>query len=115
VGPKAGLDTEVRGKILYLCRGLNLDRLVVQSVVRHYIDWNAPAPGILTRYLIIQGSHFVWTRCCFLLSAGEAKRAHVSSSSCPNEMLALYIDDQIRNERFKVLAAVAMFFSVMTP
>jgi hypothetical protein len=36
VGPRAGLDTEVRGKILYKCRGSNPDRPVVQSVVRHY-------------------------------------------------------------------------------
>jgi hypothetical protein len=26
VGPRAGLDTETRGKILSLCRGSNLDR-----------------------------------------------------------------------------------------
>jgi hypothetical protein len=38
VGPRAGLDTEVRGKSLRLCRGSNPDRLVVQPVVRHYTD-----------------------------------------------------------------------------
>jgi hypothetical protein len=38
VGPTDGLDTEVRGKILCLCRGSKLDRPVVQSVVRHYTD-----------------------------------------------------------------------------
>jgi hypothetical protein len=38
VGPRAGLDTEVRGKISCLCRGSNLDRSVVQSVARHYTD-----------------------------------------------------------------------------
>jgi hypothetical protein len=36
VGPRAGLDTEDRGKILCLCRGSNTDRPVVQPVVRHY-------------------------------------------------------------------------------
>jgi hypothetical protein len=36
VGPRAGLDTEARGKILCLYRGSNLDRPVLQSVVRHY-------------------------------------------------------------------------------
>jgi hypothetical protein len=36
VGPRAGLDTEARGKILCHCRGSNPDRLVVQPVVRHY-------------------------------------------------------------------------------
>jgi hypothetical protein len=36
VGPRAGLDTEDRGKILCPCRGSNPDRPIVQSVVRHY-------------------------------------------------------------------------------
>jgi hypothetical protein len=36
VGPRAGLDTEVRGKILCPRRGSNADRPVVQPVVRHY-------------------------------------------------------------------------------
>jgi hypothetical protein len=39
VGPRAGLDTEDRGKILCPCRGSNLVRPVVQSVVRHYTAW----------------------------------------------------------------------------
>jgi hypothetical protein len=38
VGPRAGLDSEVRGKILCLCRGSDLDRPVVQSVVKHCTD-----------------------------------------------------------------------------
>jgi hypothetical protein len=36
VGPRAGLDTEARGKIICPCRGSNPDRPVVQTVVRHY-------------------------------------------------------------------------------
>jgi hypothetical protein len=36
VGPRAGLDTEDRGKILCPCRVSNPDRPVVQPVVRHY-------------------------------------------------------------------------------
>jgi hypothetical protein len=36
VGPRAGLDTEARGKIRCLCRGSNPDRPVVQSVVRKH-------------------------------------------------------------------------------
>jgi hypothetical protein len=44
VGLRAGLDTEVRGNILCLCRGSNLDRSVVQSVARHSTDWATPAP-----------------------------------------------------------------------
>jgi hypothetical protein len=39
VGPRAGLDTEVRWKILCPCRGSNPDRPVVQPVVRHYTAW----------------------------------------------------------------------------
>jgi hypothetical protein len=42
VSPRAGLDTEVRGKILCLCRESNPDRPFVQSVVRHYTDWATP-------------------------------------------------------------------------
>jgi hypothetical protein len=38
VGPRAGLDTEITGKISCLCRGSNLDRPVVQSLARHYTD-----------------------------------------------------------------------------
>jgi hypothetical protein len=39
VGPRAGLDTEARGKILCPRRGSNPDRPVVQPVVRHYTAW----------------------------------------------------------------------------
>jgi hypothetical protein len=39
LGLRTGLDTEARGKILCLCRGSNLDRLVIQSVLRHHTDW----------------------------------------------------------------------------
>jgi hypothetical protein len=46
VGPKAGLDTEDRGKILYPCRGSNLDRPLVQSIARHHTAWATPAPGL---------------------------------------------------------------------
>jgi hypothetical protein len=46
VGPRAGLDTEARGKIVCPCRGSNPDRPVVQPVVRHYTDWANPAPDI---------------------------------------------------------------------
>jgi ferredoxin-thioredoxin reductase catalytic subunit len=38
VGPRAGLDTEDRGKIFCPCQGSNPDRPVIQSVVRHYTD-----------------------------------------------------------------------------
>jgi hypothetical protein len=39
VGPRAGLDTEARGRILYPCCGSNPDRPAVQSVARHYTAW----------------------------------------------------------------------------
>jgi hypothetical protein len=38
VGPRAGLDTEPRGKILCPRRDSNHDRLVVQPVVRHWLS-----------------------------------------------------------------------------
>jgi hypothetical protein len=41
VGPRAGLDTQARGKIHCLCRDWTP---VIQSVVRHYTDWATPAP-----------------------------------------------------------------------
>jgi hypothetical protein len=33
-----------------------------------------------------QGYNFVWKRYCFLLTADEAKSAHVPASSCPNKI-----------------------------
>jgi hypothetical protein len=36
VGLRAGLDARDRRKILFPCRGSNLDRPIVQPVVRHY-------------------------------------------------------------------------------
>jgi hypothetical protein len=49
MGPRACLDTEDRGKILRPCRGSNLDRPVVQPVVRHYTAWANPAPGYVVQ------------------------------------------------------------------
>jgi hypothetical protein len=46
VGPRAGLDSEARGKIICPCRGSNPDRPVVQPVVRHYTAWANPAPSL---------------------------------------------------------------------
>jgi hypothetical protein len=37
-GPKAGVDTEAGGKILFLYRESKLDRPVVQSVARYCTD-----------------------------------------------------------------------------
>jgi hypothetical protein len=44
VDPRAGLDTEARGKILLPRRGSNPDHPVFQPVVRHYTAWANPAP-----------------------------------------------------------------------
>jgi hypothetical protein len=52
VGPRAGLDTEARGKILCPCRGSNPDRPVVQTVVRHCTDWANPALPCMSRWLL---------------------------------------------------------------
>jgi hypothetical protein len=38
VGPRAGLDTEVTGKILCPCRGSNVDLPLFISVARHYTE-----------------------------------------------------------------------------
>jgi hypothetical protein len=49
-GQEAGLAPEpvwtqrLEEKSFRLCRGSNLDRPVVQSVVRNYTDWATPAP-----------------------------------------------------------------------
>jgi hypothetical protein len=43
VDPRAGLHTEVTGKIICLSRGSKPDCAIVQSVVRHYTDWATSA------------------------------------------------------------------------
>jgi hypothetical protein len=53
VGPRAGLDTEARGKIRCLCRGSNPDRPVVQPEVRHYTAWANPAPVFISTRRIL--------------------------------------------------------------
>jgi hypothetical protein len=53
VGPRAGLDTEDRGKSLCPRRGSNPDRPVVQPVVRHYTAWANPAPLKKSKHDII--------------------------------------------------------------
>jgi hypothetical protein len=50
VGPRAGLDTEARGNILWRCRWSNPDRPVVHSVVRHYTDWATRLTKFYSRY-----------------------------------------------------------------
>jgi hypothetical protein len=51
VDPRTCLDTEARRKILCLCRGLNLDRPVVQPVAKHYTDW-AVATTVICNFWI---------------------------------------------------------------
>jgi hypothetical protein len=61
VGPRAGLDSQVRGKISCLCQGSNIDHPVVQSVARHYADW---AARLKIFKWILEKSHVrVWTGC----------------------------------------------------
>jgi hypothetical protein len=47
VGPRAGLDTEVRGKILCPCRGSNLDRGNVQYSLVKIMYRNMPLNCVL--------------------------------------------------------------------
>jgi hypothetical protein len=37
VGPRAGLDTEARGKILCPCRGSNPNRPIIIIIINNYI------------------------------------------------------------------------------
>jgi hypothetical protein len=76
VGPRAGLDTEARGKILCPCRGSNPNRTVVQSVVRHYTDWATQALSafwisviifILTQF-VLPGLNQSWCSCVTVLT-----------------------------------------------
>jgi hypothetical protein len=52
VGPGAGLDTEVRGKS-FAPAGNRIP--IVQSVVRHCINWATPAPNQSMRFFDIGG------------------------------------------------------------
>jgi hypothetical protein len=47
MGPRAGLDTEDKEKLLCPCRGSDPDRPVVQPVVRHYTAWANSALQVL--------------------------------------------------------------------
>jgi hypothetical protein len=59
VDPRASLDTEVRRKTLYLCRGSNLDRLVIQSIARHYTDWATLAPKF-NKHIVRKHFKYFW-------------------------------------------------------
>jgi hypothetical protein len=60
-GPRVGLDTEAREKILFPCRGSNPDRPVVQPVVRHYTAWATRLQLISVRWAIL---HEDSVECC---------------------------------------------------
>jgi hypothetical protein len=59
VGPRAGLDTEARGKILCPRRGSNPDRSVVQPVVRHYTAWATPEYIVMSEEKLTAHLHLV--------------------------------------------------------
>jgi hypothetical protein len=59
VGPRAGLDTEARGKILCPRRESNPDSPVVQPVVRHYTAWANPAPLLVLGKLLLIYIHHI--------------------------------------------------------
>jgi CRISPR/Cas system-associated exonuclease Cas4 (RecB family) len=53
VDPRAGLDTEDRGKILCPCRGWNPDCPVVQPVVKTLYCLSYPAPKSMDRLIYL--------------------------------------------------------------
>jgi hypothetical protein len=70
VGPRAGLDTEARGKILWpCCRGSNPDRPVVQPVVTVIFvivdlsDWCRECDAVFLYFISFTGNNafFVYT------------------------------------------------------
>jgi hypothetical protein len=78
VSLRAGLDTEVRGKILCFCRGLN-PRSPGRPVRSQTLYWlSYPARKVKEIY-----------KNQSIRTAGEAKRPHVPSSTCADKMLAL--------------------------
>jgi hypothetical protein len=97
VGPRAGLDTEARGKTLCPRRESNPDRPVVQPVVRHYTAW---ATRLLKRdntntKTSIVG--IVWSHVCifrFLF-----RKSHQMSSR-KSWNLAATFSQKIRNTNF---------------
>jgi hypothetical protein len=57
------LDTEVRGKIICLCRGSNLDLPVVQPVARHYTDWATGSLKLQTYMQFYrQSTSYMWLK-----------------------------------------------------
>jgi hypothetical protein len=68
--------TQATGKILCPCRGSNLDRPVVQPVVRHYTDWATLAPYI---YIYIH---------TYIYSCKYGKNDPLNSQSCNREIVA---------------------------
>jgi hypothetical protein len=47
VGPRAGLDTQVREKFFCLCQVSNFNHLVVQSIARRCSDWATLVPSTI--------------------------------------------------------------------
>jgi hypothetical protein len=87
VGPRAGLDTEDRGKILCLCRGSNPDCPVVQPVVRHYTDWAKPAHWQCFQSSEMSARRISWTDLRITISMQASvirveKRTHRYTTQC---------------------------------
>jgi hypothetical protein len=86
VGPRAGLDTEARVKILCLCWGSNLDHPVVQSIARHYTDWATPAPIMLRIHSY--KNYWCWVECELYNVCSSADGQNKMVYQCRNRMIA---------------------------
>jgi hypothetical protein len=62
VGLRAGLYTEIRGKISCLCQGFNIDCPVVQSVARHYTDWATRLISLWRKNINFKCLESIWSK-----------------------------------------------------
>jgi hypothetical protein len=57
-GPEPVWTRRLEEKLFCLCQGSNLDRPVVQSIVKHYTDRTTPAPTLIKQR--VYNSIYIW-------------------------------------------------------